>query len=66
MTCSVLAFSYLSQQAMDIREETPDMTAIRIFGCLRVLKYKPPTEYVHLFIYLPIYISYKGANVIGF
>ncbi|XP_052216960.1 intraflagellar transport protein 81 homolog isoform X2 [Dreissena polymorpha] len=32
------------KQAIDIREETPDMTAIRVFGCLRVLKYKPPTE----------------------
>lgn len=32
------------KQVLDIREETPDQTAIRIFGCLRVLKYKPPTE----------------------
>ena len=39
-------FYLLLQQAIDIREETPDMTAIRIFGVLRVLKYKPPTEYV--------------------
>ncbi|KAL4220507.1 Intraflagellar transport protein 81 [Mactra antiquata] len=37
------------KQAMDIREETPDMTAIRIFGCLRVLKYKPPTDDVSTF-----------------
>lgn len=37
------------KQAMDIREETPDTTAIRIFGCLRVLKYKPPTEDVSTF-----------------
>lgn len=37
------------KQAIDIREETPDMTAIRIFGVLRVLKYKPPTDDVSTF-----------------
>ncbi|XP_050404861.1 intraflagellar transport protein 81 homolog [Patella vulgata] len=32
------------KQKVDIREETPDQTAIRIFQLLRVLKYKPPTD----------------------
>lgn len=32
------------KQRIDIREETPDQTAIRIFTTLRVLKYKPPNE----------------------
>ncbi|XP_059177446.1 intraflagellar transport protein 81 homolog [Physella acuta] len=30
------------KQKMDIREEAPDQTAVRIFQVLRVLKYKPP------------------------
>ena len=29
---------------MDVREEAADQTAIRIFGCLRVLKFKPPAD----------------------
>ena len=29
---------------MDVREEAADQTAIRIFGILRILKYKPPTD----------------------
>ncbi|KAL3848360.1 hypothetical protein ACJMK2_019225 [Sinanodonta woodiana] len=29
---------------IDIREESPDQTAVRVFSLLRVLKYKPPTE----------------------
>ncbi|XP_046546796.1 LOW QUALITY PROTEIN: intraflagellar transport protein 81 homolog [Haliotis rubra] len=33
---------------IDIREEVPDQTAIRIFQLLRVLKYKPPTEISNL------------------
>ncbi|BFZ00683.1 hypothetical protein BsWGS_03721 [Bradybaena similaris] len=30
------------KQKMDIREETPEQTAVRVFQLLRVLKYKPP------------------------
>uniref|UniRef100_A0A0B7B4J9 Intraflagellar transport protein 81 homolog n=2 Tax=Arion vulgaris TaxID=1028688 RepID=A0A0B7B4J9_9EUPU len=30
------------KQKIDIREESPDQTAVRIFQILRVLKYKPP------------------------
>ena len=30
------------QQMIDLREETPDQTAVRVFQLLRVLKYKPP------------------------
>ncbi|CAL1528609.1 unnamed protein product [Lymnaea stagnalis] len=30
------------KQKLDIREEAPDQTAVRIFQILRVLKYKPP------------------------
>ncbi|XP_069105336.1 intraflagellar transport protein 81 homolog isoform X1 [Argopecten irradians] len=33
------------KQQIDIREESSDQTAIRIFHMLRVLKYKPPTEH---------------------
>lgn len=29
---------------IDIREEGADVTALRIFGSLRVLKYRPPVE----------------------
>ncbi|XP_067669483.1 intraflagellar transport protein 81 homolog isoform X1 [Haliotis asinina] len=37
------------KQKIDIREESPDQTAIRIFQLLRVLKYKPPTEISNLY-----------------
>lgn len=30
------------KQSIDLREETPDQSAVRIFQLLRVLKYKPP------------------------
>ncbi|XP_005106145.1 intraflagellar transport protein 81 homolog [Aplysia californica] len=30
------------KQKLDIREEAPDQTAVRVFQLLRVLKYKPP------------------------
>ncbi|XP_025079923.1 intraflagellar transport protein 81 homolog [Pomacea canaliculata] len=30
------------KQKIDIREESPDQTAVRVFNLLRVLKYKPP------------------------
>ncbi|KAK7480473.1 hypothetical protein BaRGS_00028290 [Batillaria attramentaria] len=30
------------KQKLDLREETPDQTAVRVFQLLRVLKYKPP------------------------
>lgn len=29
---------------MDIREEVADITALRLFNSLRVLKYRPPTD----------------------
>jgi intraflagellar transport protein 81 len=32
------------QQKVDVREEAADQTAIRIFGILRILKYKPPND----------------------
>uniref|UniRef100_X1Z4C8 Intraflagellar transport protein 81 homolog n=1 Tax=Capitella teleta TaxID=283909 RepID=X1Z4C8_CAPTE len=32
------------KQKVDVREEAADQTAIRIFGILRILKYKPPAE----------------------
>ena len=37
------------KQKIDIREESPDQTAIRIFTTLRVLKYKPPNDDVSTF-----------------
>ncbi|KAK3094389.1 hypothetical protein FSP39_001105 [Pinctada imbricata] len=37
------------KQNVDIREETPDQTAVRIFGTLRVLKYRPPSDDVTAF-----------------
>ncbi|XP_052104713.1 intraflagellar transport protein 81 homolog [Mytilus californianus] len=37
------------KQKLDIREESPDQTAIRIFTTLRVLKYKPPNDDVSTF-----------------
>ncbi|XP_041356765.1 intraflagellar transport protein 81 homolog [Gigantopelta aegis] len=36
------------KQKLDIREETPDQTAVRLFQALRILKYKPPTDYANL------------------
>lgn len=32
------------KQKVDVREEAADQTAIRVFGILRILKYKPPTD----------------------
>ncbi|KAK2156371.1 hypothetical protein LSH36_215g03007 [Paralvinella palmiformis] len=32
------------KQRIDVREEAPEQTAIRIFSSLRILKYKPPTD----------------------
>lgn len=37
------------KQKVDIREEAPDQTAVRMFQTLRILKYKPPTEDVQTF-----------------
>uniref|UniRef100_A0A8W8IXD0 Intraflagellar transport protein 81 homolog n=1 Tax=Magallana gigas TaxID=29159 RepID=A0A8W8IXD0_MAGGI len=34
------------KQKVDIREEAPDQTAVRMFNTLRILKYKPPTEQI--------------------
>ena len=33
-----------SKNKLDIREEEPEATALRILGMLRILKYKPPDE----------------------
>jgi len=33
-----------SRNQVDIREEAPEDTVLRILGMLRVLKYKPPME----------------------
>lgn len=35
---------YIFKQKMDIRDEGPDQTAIRMFNLLKVLKYKPPDD----------------------
>ena len=37
-------FDHILQQKVDVRDEGADTTAIRIFGALRILKYKPPTD----------------------
>ncbi|CAH1781188.1 unnamed protein product [Owenia fusiformis] len=36
---------------IDIREESADQTAVRIFGVLRILKYKPPTDASNLTVF---------------
>ena len=33
-----------SKNRLDIREEEPETTALRILGMLRILKYKPPVD----------------------
>jgi intraflagellar transport protein 81 len=33
-----------AKNRVDIREEEPEATALRILGMLRILKYKPPME----------------------
>ena len=33
-----------SKNKIDIREEEPDVTVLRVLGMLRLLKYKPPEE----------------------
>ena len=38
-----------AKNKIDIREEEPESTAIRILGMLRILKYKPPDEIAHNF-----------------
>ena len=38
-----------AKNKIDIREEEPESTAIRILGMLRILKYKPPDEISHNF-----------------
>jgi len=38
-----------TKNRIDIREEEPESTAIRILGMLRILKYKPPDEITHNF-----------------
>ena len=38
-----------AKHKIDIREEEPENTAIRILGMLRILKYKPPDEISHNF-----------------
>ena len=34
---------------MDIREEEPEKTALRLLGMLRILKYKPPSNLTDVF-----------------
>ena len=34
---------------MDIREEEPEKTALRLLGMLRILKYKPPDHLSEVF-----------------
>uniref|UniRef100_T1IZS5 Intraflagellar transport protein 81 homolog n=1 Tax=Strigamia maritima TaxID=126957 RepID=T1IZS5_STRMM len=38
-----------AKHRLDIREEEPDQTAIRMLGFLRILKYKPPMENLNNF-----------------
>jgi hypothetical protein len=38
-----------AKNKVDIREEEPEGTAIRVLGMLRILKYKPPDEIAHNF-----------------
>ena len=38
-----------AKNKIDIREEEPESTVIRILGMLRILKYKPPDEISHNF-----------------
>ena len=38
-----------AKNKIDIREEEPESTVIRILGMLRILKYKPPDEIAHNF-----------------
>ena len=33
-----------SKKSVDIREEEPEVTVLRLLGMLRILKYKPPNE----------------------
>ncbi|VDM46665.1 unnamed protein product [Toxocara canis] len=33
-----------NDETIDIREEAPDQTALRIFNSLRILKYRPPND----------------------
>ena len=40
-----------AKNKIDIREEEPESTAIRILGMLRILKYKPPDEIANNFRY---------------
>lgn len=40
------------QQKIDVREEAADQTAIRIFGILRILKYKPPSDSGNTYVYV--------------
>ncbi|XP_064639360.1 intraflagellar transport protein 81 homolog [Lineus longissimus] len=39
------------KQKIDVREESADQTAIRIFSILRILKYKPPTDSSNLSLF---------------
>ena len=40
----VLAEIEESKKKMDIREEDPEVTVLRILSMLRLLKYKPPVD----------------------
>lgn len=51
----LIDFSF--QQKVDVREEAADQTAIRIFGILRILKYKPPSESSNL------WVQYKSSLI---
>ena len=37
---------------MDIRDEGPEQTAVRMFNLLKVLKYKPPDDNMYKFIFI--------------
>jgi hypothetical protein len=42
---------------MDIRDEGPEQTAVRMFNLLKVLKYKPPDDNMYNFFLKFIFIE---------
>ena len=52
-----LIWLFCFQQKVDVREEAADQTAIRIFGILRILKYKPPTDAQNLWATLTFIVK---------
>lgn len=51
-------------QSIDIREEAPDETALRIFNSLRILKYRPPNDIEQLWVYLTVTYVYLSLPLL--